>query len=303
MQPGAAVRPAAAHPANAVVPSAPRPSYSPGQHVEIFSDTYGKWVPGTVVSGSQDSSAGVTVRYDAGGLQKTLPCDRLSQLLRPLAEASLPSPQTAPTQRPAAAAVDTVVFLDVDGVLHSLYGDEIFAESCCAALETVLCESGGRVVLMNSWSREGGERITMVDDLLRQRSLQGLYDRTSPPRSRPEEEICEWLDRHPEVVRWVALDDADLEVGRSPAADRVRGRCARPDKHVGLTATDAQRALAVLRQGASGASGVEAAPPALSAEEQRRAAASRAAEAQHWDELRNGDFAEMERNFFGDDSP
>mmetsp|Transcript_30684 Transcript_30684/g.77561 ORF Transcript_30684/g.77561 Transcript_30684/m.77561 type:complete len:332 (-) Transcript_30684:479-1474(-) len=272
---------------SSIRPKVVQPCSAVGQRVEAPSKIYDKSVPGIAVCTTKDPLIGVGARHDAGGLQKILPTDQLCSV-RPLPVSAAPQP-----------VVDSVVFLDVDGVLHSLYGEEIFADSCCAALESILRGSGARVVLTNSWSREGGDRITMVDGLLQQRGLHGLYDRTTPPRSRPEEEICEWLDRHPEVMRWVALDDNDLEVGQSAAANRLRGFCVRPDKHVGLTARDARRALSLLGAVAHG----DAEEVMLSAEEKQRAAQSQAAEAQTWEELRNGDLAQMEAQFFGDDSP
>jgi len=190
-----------------------------------------------------------------------------------------------------------VVFLDVDGVLHSLYGEEVFAESCCKALEHIVRHGGARVVLANQWAREDSDRTEMVNNVLRSRGLAPLYGSVAEvPSGRPEVEICQWLSCHPEVVRWVVIDDADLEVSGTPEARRMAGHAVRTEKHVGLTAADAERAVAALRGEAWG----PRPPMALTEAERARAEKSQAAQALHFEHLRNGGLAEMEKQFFGE---
>jgi len=198
-----------------------------------------------------------------------------------------------------------VVFLDIDGVLHSLYGEEVFAESCCRALDRILRHSGARVVLANQWAREGDDRVDLINNnVLRSRGLPPIFGTIAEvPSGRPEVEICRWLACHPEVGRWVAIDDADLEVSNTPEARAMRGRCIRTDKHIGLTIADADHALEILqaaRPDGLGGESPSAMRPALTDMERMRSEKSQAAEALHWEQLRNGGLAEMEKQFFGD---
>lgn len=144
----------------------------------------------------------------------------------------------------------------------------------------------------------------MVNRLLRARKMLPLYGQTEDLNARPEVEICQWLDRHREIVRWVVLDDMDLEVRDTEHAKRMRGRCVKPYKHVGLTAWDAELAISILTS-----SGTTMPPSShrshtatprvsqLTEEEAERCALSEAAEGKNWEELRGGDFARMERFF------
>lgn len=269
-----------------------------GEHVEVFSESKGVWITGEVLSVS--SSATVTVRYDAGRLQKTLAPSQMGLLRR-----SPGNGMQLPQAKVNVASDVPVIFLDVDGVLHSLYGDEVFAGSCCAALEKLVRASGARVVLSNSWARDGEERAGMVDALLRRHGLAGLLgtvaDGDPEGGGRPENDIAKWLDANPGVRNWVVFDDADLEVAPSASASRMRGRCVRPDKHVGLTDADAEEAISLLVRGDCGGCQVAPARKALTQDELARAKLSKEAEARHWEDLRNGGFAEMEAAFFGDE--
>lgn len=260
--------------------------YSLGQFVEVFSESHGGWLAGSVVDIVEEPYA-VTVHYAGGSMQKVVPADRLA-LLRP---ATLNKKQIILGSEAEAQAPSTVIFLDVDGVLHSLYGEEIFAPSCCASLERIVrgCPGAG-VVLTNQWAHEGQERIGMVDALLRQNGIGGLCSSTSNLQSHGAQEICDWLDQHPEVNRFVVLDDADLLIGDTAASRRLQGRTVRSDKHVGLTSRDAEIALRVLCDGTDSQQASKFAPPVqLSPEEMARASASQAAEAETWESLRSGE--------------
>lgn len=142
-------------------------------------------------------------------------------------------------------AAPAVVFLDVDGVLHSLHGDDIFRDDCCALLEFVLKSTGARVVLSSTWRLER-DKVAMIDNLLTERGMQRILGCTKDLGTHREEEICEWLDRHPATPRWVALDDMDLVCRTTPAAARLVGHFVRTSQRTGLTADLAQLAVGLL---------------------------------------------------------
>lgn len=147
---------------------------------------------------------------------------------------------------PEAMPFASVIFLDVDGVLHSLHNDEIFRDSCCALLERILRVSHAKVVLSSTWRLEQDKR-DLVDAMLRDRGLPPVDDVTKKLSDSPrEDEICEWLDRHPEITSWVAIDDMDLQFRTTPSAARLRGHFVRTDQRRGLVPEDAELVLALL---------------------------------------------------------
>mmetsp|Transcript_12908 Transcript_12908/g.35038 ORF Transcript_12908/g.35038 Transcript_12908/m.35038 type:complete len:662 (+) Transcript_12908:83-2068(+) len=141
---------------------------------------------------------------------------------------------------------DAVVLLDVDGVLHSLFGDDLFVESCCAAFESVIRRTGASIVLSSTWRLEQA-KVAMLNGVLQQRGISPVMDCTKELNTPREMEICEWLDRHPEVAHWVAIDDMDLEIRNSVHARRMRGHFVRTDCDIGLTAALAEQAMAMLQ--------------------------------------------------------
>jgi len=64
-------------------------------------------------------------------------------------------------------------------------------------------------------------------------------------------EICEWLDRHPDVSRWIAIDDMDLlgalvRPKQIAQASRLRGHLVRTRCEEGLTQPEADLAVRLL---------------------------------------------------------
>lgn len=151
-----------------------------------------------------------------------------------------------------------VVFLDVDGVLHSLYGEEIFRESCCRLLQQLLLATGAAIVLSSSWREDPG-KVALLNEMLRSRRLLPVHDCTRVLNGPREEEICEWLRRHPEVRRWVAIDDLDLQSRGTENAKLMRGHFVQTCKHIGLTSRDVELAKGLLLRNMECTPGVGAA--------------------------------------------
>lgn len=135
--------------------------------------------------------------------------------------------------------------MDVDGVLHSLYGQDLFRDSCCRLLESVVRASGASLVLSSSWRVEPS-KVAVLNGVLHQRGLAPVIDMTRELSAPREYEICEWLDRNPGVQRWVVIDDVDLQSGASMEAMRMRGRFVRTNHQTGLVPQDADLAIRLL---------------------------------------------------------
>lgn len=173
----------------------------------------------------------------------------LGALFNSLAAASqaLPAAVAQPVQVAAAQQTrgpEVVIFLDIDGVLHSLYGDDLFNESCLALLTDVIKMTGASVVLSSTW-RTDAKKISMINGVFKDRGLAEVIDGTPElPGQRREAEICAWLDAHSGVKSWIAIDDMDLESG---GLDRMRGHFVRTNQDVGIVEKDAQLALQFLQ--------------------------------------------------------
>ena len=157
----------------------------------------------------------------------------------------------AAAAEPTATMAETtsVIFLDVDGVLHPFASLDHFSRPCMAALATIVASSGASIVLSSSWQATPA-MISLVDEALQRHGMPVCVDRTAPPGRAPSSsvagrctEIRRWLAAHPEVESWVALDDLPL--------DALGERFVLVDGDVGLTASDAAEALRQLLSGGS----------------------------------------------------
>lgn len=134
----------------------------------------------------------------------------------------------------------TVVFLDVDGVLHPLRGNDLFVERCVQALEQIVLESNATIILSSAW-RLNPRAATTVNTFLKRRGLSGIADKT--PNLNPpgcfyvprEEEIIDWLRRHPEVEHWVAIDDMDLASVQSSHVKLMQAHFVKTNSNTGLS--------------------------------------------------------------------
>mmetsp|Transcript_13339 Transcript_13339/g.31245 ORF Transcript_13339/g.31245 Transcript_13339/m.31245 type:complete len:184 (-) Transcript_13339:70-621(-) len=155
---------------------------------------------------------------------------------------------------------EVVVFLDVDGVLHSAKGDQdLFQPHCCSYLRRIVEETGASIVLSSAWRLYYGTLFKVNEVLMRLR-LPPAVGVTADFGGRPrEEEICQWLDEHPGVKSWIAIDDMPLDRGQSqpflrwyvpssPASARMVGHFVKTVPEVGLTEGDVSLAISLLKQ-------------------------------------------------------
>ena len=147
---------------------------------------------------------------------------------------------------------DAVVFVDFDGVLND---DEWLRRTAhemspthVARLNDLCLKAGAAVVVSSGW-----RCFTALDDLRALLSRAGLtvpvpvlgaVECDCDPDCGRAKHSERWLDAHPEVRRWVVLDDEYPWLG-----PKWRGRVVMTDGAVGLTGADAARALAILTEG------------------------------------------------------
>jgi len=148
---------------------------------------------------------------------------------------------------------EAVIFLDVDGVLHPLYGFELFNGTCCSLLSLIVRATGASIVLSSAWRTQARSYDT-VNQVLKQLRLPPIIARTKDLSSIsrklvPREfEICEWLDRHPGVRKWIAIDDMDLQSAPNEAASRMRGHFVHTNPCTGLTQATAELAIKLMKR-------------------------------------------------------
>jgi hypothetical protein len=122
-----------------------------------------------------------------------------------------------------------IIFLDFDGVINSdefPVGNEIpqvwFDSRLVTKVNDIIRQTGARLVISSDWRR--GRSIQQLQDLLESYDCIGEIIGCTPeaeqfvdvwiPITALETERCfeiaEWLNNHPEVTHWVAIDDLDL---------------------------------------------------------------------------------------------
>jgi len=151
-------------------------------------------------------------------------------------------------QLASAPGPEIVLFLDIDGVLHPYEGDKIFDEPCCRLLEEIVKRTGASIVLSSTW-RKIPRQTDLVNKLLVHLGLAPIVSRTPDlggGGDGRDAEICDWVDRHPSVKQWIAIDDMDLAGGPSPTSQRLRGHFVRTEKNTGLTPKDKDLAVHLL---------------------------------------------------------
>lgn len=135
-----------------------------------------------------------------------------------------------------------VLFLDLDGVLHSVEAreDEFFSDRCVCALRRLLDSCNAKVVLSSTWRLSTPLRQEAYSQL-EERGVQ-IVGETPKLRSRAAE-IEAWLEENC-PSQWLVLDDLPLD--ELPAEHVVR-----TDPFAGLTESDVEEALQKIHKMAS----------------------------------------------------
>jgi len=177
-----------------------------------------------------------------------------------------------------------VIFLDIDGVLTPagstnmivVDGDLVAAvtTSCSEGecfntvalrnLRAIIQQTGAALVLSSEWRRTDA-RKDLIGITLRAHGLPQLRDSTTTAvKVRPEllkgdnaiawcerraREIGEWLQRHPEIVSWVVVDDVDFSWAdgvRAKGTPLVKCRSVRSHAVRCLSEDDVKEAVRIL---------------------------------------------------------
>lgn len=150
-----------------------------------------------------------------------------------------------------------VLFLDFDGVLNSepwllpfalSSGDErlgdvdfmrgLIDRRNLAHLQRIVTATAARIVISSSWRETLS--LDALRDILSSHGLVAEIPGVTPTGQTRRRAIEGWLAAHPEVTRYVVLDDLDL----GPWTQHVH-----TDVQQGLTDADADRAIGVLLAG------------------------------------------------------
>ena len=148
--------------------------------------------------------------------------------------------------RPSLDGLDTVLFLDVDGVLHpSQTRSHIqFCAECLQSLKAIVADCNPVIVLSSAWRTDPSGRNKLSVQL----ALHGIptfKDWTKHLPGNPEEqrpkEILDWVRTH-QPSTWVAIDDWPLGMNEKT----MRRHFFQTDGRQGLTMQGAARVAELL---------------------------------------------------------
>ena len=135
---------------------------------------------------------------------------------------------------------DKVIFLDIDGVLHSAYTTgAIFDAERMMLLKELVEKTRAKLVLSSSW-REFPSTLKLAKKHLKEYGLK-LYSTTPVGGSDRPFEIFDWLDQHAPASRYVVLDDWDMT-----RYFKEKMICTSGPGYSGMRRDDIEKALRVL---------------------------------------------------------
>jgi hypothetical protein len=146
-----------------------------------------------------------------------------------------------------------VVFLDIDGVVHPLgvdNGTTSFDDFCMNRLKRICEEGEADIVLSSSW-RVNDFGIKHINRKLEKHGI-GRIIGVTPQLSQQcrSAEIMDWVQKHPSVERYVAIDDIDLaadETAKIGPSNRPLARhFVRTNSKSGLSDANAEQAIRIL---------------------------------------------------------
>ena len=138
-----------------------------------------------------------------------------------------------------------IIFLDFDGVINPLtfhHSSAGFSQSACSNVQSVLDKDPTvRIVVSSAWRRLGIEKVR---EILKENGIDPtkVVDITEErggwmPENRAHQ-IKAWLKAHPEVEKFVVLDDYPMP--------KLADNYVKCNGYVGFTQKDAEIALKIL---------------------------------------------------------
>jgi len=146
----------------------------------------------------------------------------------------------------ASQDVRAVVFLGVEGVLSHASGAERLDSESIARLAELLRSSGAHLILCCDWRLSLGLRRKLLKALgdagIGLSTVAGDTPQLGNTPEATAQEIGAWLEAHPMVERWVALNALDIGAFKPSLEEHV----VQVDMEEGLTEKFVQKALEVL---------------------------------------------------------
>jgi len=133
-----------------------------------------------------------------------------------------------------------VVFLDFDGVIttnNTKYRS--FDPICIERLRTILDKTNSKIVISSSWRKF--DPIVKLRKMIRMAGIDTEVIGITPSHNSGRgEEIKMFLKLHPEITKFVVLDDNTFDMG--PVMDRV----VETDSYLGITERNVEQALELM---------------------------------------------------------
>ena len=160
-----------------------------------------------------------------------------------------------------------VIFLDIDGVLNSNFGNDspqteisdgtLIDEEKIKLLASLVKETGSEIILHSGWrfwfDNELKPLCTQSNKLVELLEKENLYISGITPDLTTEEirktkkfslvkadEILLWINLHNSVTEWAVLDDLDLH------NDQIKRHQVKMDPTIGLTLENVKQAVKIL---------------------------------------------------------
>lgn len=125
-----------------------------------------------------------------------------------------------------------IIFLDVDGVLNHIPREGCYLDarrflsrstqclerSCMEAFAKMWHEAGGPSIVFSSTWRILPDHVSSLTAALYSYGVKGYVGCTGSGKSRGDE-IRDWLDRHPEVEKFVTVEDEPFDVVTTPGLE------------------------------------------------------------------------------------
>mmetsp|Transcript_19763 Transcript_19763/g.49715 ORF Transcript_19763/g.49715 Transcript_19763/m.49715 type:complete len:305 (-) Transcript_19763:992-1906(-) len=140
-----------------------------------------------------------------------------------------------------------IVFLDVDGVLHSIRvtrQEQLFNAQKMGLLRRILNASGAQIVLSSAWRRTA-PTLRMAYAMLQKHGIATPIDITPDYGlcGKRSAEILTWVDKY-QIKDWIAIDDMDLNAGEP----RMRPHFIKCNPLVGLTNDLVEQSINILNK-------------------------------------------------------
>lgn len=157
-------------------------------------------------------------------------------------------PASIPNKVGARPEGKKIIFLDVDGVLHSVRvtrQEQLFNPQKMALLRKMIANTDAQIVLSSAWRRTP-PTLRMCYQMLHRHGIDAPIDITPDYGlcAKRSSEILYWVDKF-QPATWVAIDDLDLHAGEP----RMRGHFLKCNPLIGVTNDLVEYGISVLNGG------------------------------------------------------